>query len=126
MIYEVKIMDEKTNKYNEFEQVIEAKKKGGKYILRLFVAGINPKSKRAIENLREVCETNLKDQYELEIIDIYQQPLFAKDGNIIAAPTLIKELPLPIRRFVGDLSDKKKLIVGLDIIKFKKEIDQTV
>ena len=118
-------MDEKTNKYNEFEQVIEARKKDGKYILRLFVAGINPKSKRAIENLREVCETNLKDQYELEIIDIYQQPLFAKDGNIIAAPTLIKELPLPIRRFVGDLSDKKKLIVGLDIRKFKKEINQT-
>lgn len=114
-------MDEKTNKINEFEQVVESQKKDGKYILRLFVAGINPKSKRAIENLREVCETNLKDQYELEIIDIYQQPLFAKDGNIIAAPTLIKELPLPIRRFVGDLSDKQKLIVGLDIRSSKKK-----
>ncbi len=114
-------MDERTNKINEFEQVVESQKKGGKYILRLFVAGINPKSKRAIENLREVCEINLKDQYELEIIDIYQQPLFAKDGNIIAAPTLIKELPLPIRRFVGDLSDKQKLIVGLDIRSSKKK-----
>ena len=114
-------MDEKTNKINEFEQVVESQKKDGKYIFRLFVAGINPKSKRAIENLREVCETNLKDQYELEIIDIYQQPLFAKDGNIIATPTLIKELPLPIRRFVGDLSDKQKLIVGLDIRSSKKK-----
>jgi circadian clock protein KaiB len=114
------MMDEKTNKYNEFEEAIEADKRDGKYLLRLFVAGINPKSKRAIENLREVCEENLKGQYELEIIDIYQQPQFAKEGKIIAAPTLIKELPLPIRRFVGDLSDKQKLLLGLDVIKFKE------
>ena len=120
-------MDEKTNKYNEFEEIIETNKRDGKYLLRLFVAGINPKSKRAIENLREVCEENLKGQYELEIIDIYQQPIFAKEGKIIAAPTLIKELPLPIRRFVGDLSDKQKLLLGLDIrksIKDKSEIDK--
>ena len=113
-------MDEKTNKYKEFEEVIESNKKDGKYLLRLFVAGINPKSKKAIENLRDVCEEHLKDQYDLEIIDIYQQPIFAKEGKIIAAPTLIKELPLPIRRFVGDLSDKEKLILGLDIRKSKK------
>ncbi|MGB9199960.1 circadian clock KaiB family protein, partial [Methanobacterium sp.] len=75
----------------------------------------------AIENLREVCEENLKGRYELEIIDIYQQPIFAKEGKIIAAPTLIKELPLPIRRFVGDLSDKQKLLVGLDIRKYDKK-----
>ena len=113
-------MDEKTNKYNEFEELIETNKKDGRYLLRLFVAGINPKSKRAIENLREVCEEHLNDQYELEIIDIYQQPIFAKEGKIIAAPTLIKELPLPIRRFVGDLSDKQKLLLGLDIRKYNK------
>ena len=65
--------------------------------------------------MRELCEENLDDNYELEIIDIYQQPIFAKEGQIIAAPTLIKELPLPIRRFVGDLSDKKKLLLGLDL-----------
>ena len=100
---------------DEFEEALETTKKDGKYVLRLFVAGINPKSKKAIENLREVCEENLKGQYELEIIDIYQQPIFAKEGQIIAAPTLIKELPLPIRRFVGDLSDKKKLLLGLDL-----------
>ena len=107
-------MDEKTNKFDEF-QALETVKKDGKYVLRLFVAGINPKSKKAIENLREVCEEELKGQYDLEIIDIYQQPIFAKEGQIVAAPTLIKELPLPIRRFVGDLSNKKKLLLGLDL-----------
>ncbi len=109
-------MDKKSvNKLEEFETALEASKKDGKYLLRLYVAGINPKSKKAIENLRELCEEYLKDQYELEIIDIYQQPIFAKEGKIVAAPTLIKELPLPIRRFVGDLSDKEKLLIGLDL-----------
>ncbi|UTB32575.1 MAG: circadian clock KaiB family protein [Methanobacterium sp. ERen5] len=107
-------MDDEINKFDEFE-AITASKKGEKYVLRLFIAGINPRSKNAIENLRKLCEENLEDNYELEIIDIYQQPIFAKEGHIIAAPTLIKELPLPIRRFVGDLSDKKKLLLGLDL-----------
>jgi circadian clock protein KaiB len=113
-------MDEKEDKFKEFEQALETTKKDGKYVLRLFVAGINPKSKNAIENLREVCEENLEDEYELEIIDIYQQPIFAKEGQIVAAPTLIKELPPPVRRFVGDLSDKKKLLLGLDLRSQKK------
>jgi circadian clock protein KaiB len=113
-------MDKEINKLDEFEETLETIKKDEKYLLRLFVAGINPKSKKAIENLREVCEENLKGQYELEIIDIYQQPIFAKEGQIIAAPTLIKELPLPIRKFVGDLSDKNKLLLGLDLRSNKK------
>lgn len=113
-------MDKEINKLDEFEETLETTKKDGKYVLRLFVAGINPKSKKAIENLREVCEENLKGQYKLEIIDIYQQPIFAKEGQIIAAPTLIKELPLPIRKFVGDLSDKNKLLLGLDLRSNKK------
>jgi circadian clock protein KaiB len=113
-------MDEKEDKFKEFEQALETTKKEGKYVLRLFVAGINPKSKNAIENLREVCEENLEGEYELEIIDIYQQPIFAKEGQIVAAPTLIKELPPPVRRFVGDLSDKKKLLLGLDLRSQKK------
>ena len=112
-------MDEKTNKFDEF-QALETTKKDGKYVLRLFVAGINPKSKNAVENLREVCKEELKGQCELEIIDIYQQPIFAKEGQIVAAPTLIKELPLPIRRFVGDLSNKEKLLLGLDFRSQKK------
>ena len=113
-------MDEKEDKFKEFEQALETTKKDGKYVLRLFIAGINPKSKNAIENLREVCEENLEGEYELEIIDIYQQPIFAKEGQIVAAPTLIKELPPPVRRFVGDLSDKKKLLLGLDLRSQKK------
>ena len=108
-------MDQDTNRLNEFEEALKTTKKDDKYVMRLFVAGINPKSKKAIENLRELLEENLKDRYELEIIDIYQQPIFAKESKIIAAPTLIKELPLPIRRFVGDLSDKEKILIGLDL-----------
>ncbi len=115
-------MDKETqNKLDEFEDALITSKSGDKYVLRLFVAGINPKSKKAIENLREVLEDNLKGKYDLEIIDIYQQPIFAKEGKIIAAPTLIKELPLPIRRFIGDLSDKEKLLLGLDLRTQKKD-----
>lgn len=103
------------DKLEKFENALTAEKKGDKYVLRLFVAGINPKSRRAIENLMEILEENLKDQYELEIIDIYQQPIFAKEGQIVAAPTLIKELPPPLRRFVGDLSNREKLLLGLEL-----------
>ena len=115
-------MDKESNKFNEFEEALETSKIDGKYVLRLFVAGMNPKSKLAIENLQQVCDEELEGQCELEIIDIYQQPIFAKEGKIVAAPTLIKELPLPIRRFVGDLSDKEKLLLGLDLRIIKKVI----
>jgi circadian clock protein KaiB len=113
-------MDEESNKFDEFEEALELSKKGKKYVLRLFIAGMNPKSKMAIENLQQVCGEELEGQCEIEIIDIYQQPIFAKEGKIVAAPTLIKELPLPIRRFVGDLSDKDKLLLGLDLRSAKK------
>ncbi len=109
------------DKLEDFENALTAEKKGDKYVLRLFVAGINPKSRRAIENLMEILEENLKDQYDLEIIDIYQQPIFAKEGQIVAAPTLIKELPPPLRRFVGDLSNKEKLLLGLELNSKKDE-----
>jgi circadian clock protein KaiB len=112
-------MNDDKNKYDEFDEVLESSKKGDKLVLRLFVAGINPKSKNAIENLSNLCEEQCIE-CEIEIIDIYQQPIFAKEGKIIAAPTLIKELPLPIRRFVGDLSDKDKLLLGLDLRKSQK------
>jgi len=114
-------MDEDANKFNEFEEALENREKCEKFVFRLFVAGINHKSKKAIENLRELCKENIDAECEIEVIDIYKQPIFAKEGKIIAAPTLIKELPLPVRRFVGDLSDKKKLLVGLDIIKTPKK-----
>jgi len=87
------------------------------YILRLFVAGLTPNSQRAIDNVKQICETHLLGRYELEIIDIYQQPIFAKQGQIVAAPTLVKELPLPLRKFIGDLSQTDKILAGLEIIK---------
>jgi len=98
----------------EFEESI-AKSEEEKYILRLYITGITPKSTRAILNVKKICEENLKGRYELEVIDIYQQPLLAKDQQIIAAPTLIKKLPLPLRRLIGDMSDKERILVGLDL-----------
>jgi circadian clock protein KaiB len=86
-----------------------------KYVLRLYVAGITPKSSEAIENITRICEENLKGRYDLQIIDIYQQPTLAKGEQIIAAPTLIEKLPLPLRKFIGNLADTKKIIVGLDL-----------
>lgn len=86
-----------------------------KYVLRMFISGVTPHSTRAIENIRRLCEENLKGRYELEVIDIYQQPEKARAEQIIAAPTLIKKLPLPLRRFIGDLSDFDKILVGIEI-----------
>jgi circadian clock protein KaiB len=86
-----------------------------RYVLRLYVAGMTPRSSRAIENIRRISEEELKGRYELEIIDIYQQPQLAEDEQIIAAPTLIRKLPLPLRKIIGDLSDKERVIVGLDL-----------
>ena len=88
-----------------------------RYTLRLYVTGMTPRSLRAIENIKRVCEASLKDRYCLEVIDIYQHPELAGRAQIIAAPTLIKELPLPLRRIIGDLSDREKVLVGLDLNK---------
>lgn len=85
------------------------------YKLRLFVTGASPNSSRAIANLNEVCETYLKGKYELEIIDVYQQPIIAEAEQIIALPMLIKSGPLPVRRLVGDMSDTEKLLRGLGL-----------
>ncbi len=86
-----------------------------KYVLRLYVAGMSPKSIQAIENIKRLCEENMPGRYQLDIIDIYQQPIFAKEGQIVAAPTLIKELPLPISKMVGDMSNKERVLLGLDL-----------
>jgi len=92
-----------------------AKREALRYILRLYVTGQTPRSVRSIENLRRLCEKYLKGQFDLEIIDIYQQPALASEGQIIAAPTLIKTMPLPLRRLVGDFSDQKRVVLGLDL-----------
>ncbi len=85
------------------------------YKLRLFVTGASPNSSRAITNLKDICETYLKGRYELEIIDIYQQPLIAESEQIIALPLLIKKFPSPERRLIGDLSDTAKVLKGLSL-----------
>jgi circadian clock protein KaiB len=86
-----------------------------RYILRLYVTGQTPRSVRSVENLRRLCDKYLKDRFELEVIDIYQQPALAAEGQIIAAPTLIKRMPLPLRRLVGDFSDHDRVVLGLDL-----------
>ncbi len=88
----------------------------GRYVLRLYVTGQTPRSLRAIQNIRRICEEHLSGRYDLEVIDIYQRPSLAKGEKIIAAPTLVKSLPAPIRRFVGDLSDTEKVLFGLDLV----------
>jgi len=86
-----------------------------KYVLRLYVTGTTTNSLRAIENIRKICAEHLQGRYELEIIDIYQQPIFAREGQIVAAPTLVKELPPPLRRFIGDMSQTERILLGLDL-----------
>jgi circadian clock protein KaiB len=85
------------------------------YVLRLYIAGTTPRSSRAVANIKEICENRLKNRYDLEVIDIYQQPVLMQGEQIIAAPTLVKKLPLPLRRFIGDMSDTKQILVGLDL-----------
>ena len=87
----------------------------GRYILRLYVCGASALSRRAITNIKAICNTYLDGRFDLEVIDIYQTPSLAKDEQIIAAPTLIKQLPLPLRRLVGDLSDHEHVLFGLEL-----------
>jgi circadian clock protein KaiB len=86
-----------------------------KYFLRLYVTGTTRKSIRAIQNVRRICEEHLKGRYELEVIDIYRNLPLARGDQIIAAPTLIKRLPAPLRRLIGDMSDEPRVLLGLDI-----------
>ncbi|HCX02748.1 MAG TPA: thiol-disulfide isomerase [Syntrophaceae bacterium] len=92
-----------------------AKQNRAKYVLRLYITGMTPKSTRAITNVRKLCEQYLKGCYELEVVDIYQQPRLAKGEQIIATPTLIKKLPLPLRKLIGDMSDVERFLVGIDL-----------
>jgi circadian clock protein KaiB len=98
----------------DFEKAA-AKRDLPKYILRLYVTGMTPKSTRSIANVRKLCEQYLEGIYELKVIDIYQQPKLAKGEQIIATPTLIKKLPLPLRKLIGDMSDTQRFLVGIDL-----------
>ena len=92
-----------------------ARPKKGKYLLRLYVTGTTGRSVRAIQNVRRICEEHLKGLYDLEVIDIYKNLPLARGDQIIAAPTLIKRLPVPLRRLIGDMSDVQRVLLGLDI-----------
>jgi circadian clock protein KaiB len=86
------------------------------YLLKLYITGQTPNSMRALENLKRICEEELKDQYELKVIDVLKEPQLAEDDKIIATPTLIKALPAPIGKIIGNLSDKEKVLLGLDLV----------
>ncbi len=108
-------MKKKVNDQIEiFEEAIKDSE-DKKYVLRLYVAGATPRSTQSIINIKKICEEHLKGRYELEVIDIYQQPALAKGEQIIAAPTLVKKLPPPLRKFIGNLADVERILVGLDL-----------
>jgi circadian clock protein KaiB len=96
-----------------------ASRTGGteRYVLRLYVTGMTARATRAIETVRSVCDEHLKGRYDLEVVDVYQQPVLARDEQIVAAPTLIKKLPLPLRRIIGDMSRRDRVLLGLDLVR---------
>jgi circadian clock protein KaiB len=114
--------EEKTKKTRsvreEFDQIL-ADKSPDKYMLSLYITGTTSRSVLAISNLKKICEEYLEGKYELEVIDLYQKPYLAKEEQILAAPTLIKKLPLPFRRIIGDMSNEEKVLIGLDLRKLK-------
>ncbi|MBE0543342.1 MAG: circadian clock KaiB family protein [Verrucomicrobia bacterium] len=101
-------------KTKAFEKAL-ATRSSGKCVLRLYVAGATDRSRQAILRARQLCETEFKDNYKLEVIDVYQQPILARDGQIVATPTLVREFPQPVRRFIGNLANTAGLFVGLDL-----------
>ncbi len=110
-------MNNSNNAVGEFVGTAEATATHSRvqYVLRLYIIGNTPQSTRAITNIRKICEEHLEGRYELEVVDIAQHPILAKGEQIIAAPTLIKKLPLPLRRFIGDMSHTERILVGLDL-----------
>ena len=97
-----------------FEKALAAGRTG-KFILKLYVAGATDRSRRALARARHLCDVELQGNCELEVIDVYQQPILARDGQIIATPTLVKEFPPPVRRFIGTLENTARMFIGLDL-----------
>ncbi len=108
------------NSYAEFEEASKTKVKE-RYLLRLYVSGMTSRSLRAIDNLKKICEDSVQGCYDLEVIDISQHPEAVTKKDVIATPTLVKELPKPIRRIIGDLSDTEKILVALNLSPTKKK-----
>jgi circadian clock protein KaiB len=108
----------KTNRTRRTTKAFEkalANRPTDKYRLRLYVAGATDRSRQAILRARQLCETELEGNVELEVIDVYQQPILARDGQIVATPTLVREFPRPVRRLIGSLANTARLFVGLDL-----------
>jgi circadian clock protein KaiB len=99
----------------EFERLLRVVHAGERYVLKLFVSGSSPRSTQAITTIRALCDERLKGRYDLEVVDIFQQPAEAAGSQIVAAPTLIKELPEPVRRIVGNLADRDKILIVLNL-----------
>ena len=85
------------------------------YLLKLYVTGMTPRSRQAIDNLRDICDNDLGGRYRMEVVDILERPQLAEDERILATPLLIKSLPPPLRRIIGDLSDRERVLLGLDV-----------
>jgi len=102
------------DKAAEFERLLD-EPPHSHFVLRLYVTGLTPRSTQAIHSIKDICEEELEGRYELEVIDLAKQPELAKEENIIAAPTLVKHLPLPLRRLIGDLSNRERVLLGLDL-----------
>jgi circadian clock protein KaiB len=98
-----------------FEKALATQPRRRKHVLRLYVAGATDRSREALLRVRQLCETELNGQYDLQVIDIYQQPILARDGQILATPTLVREFPRPVRRLIGNLSNATGLFVGLNL-----------
>ena len=92
-----------------------------RWVLRLYIAGETPKAVTALKNLRSICEEQLKGRYHIEVIDLLANPRLARDNQILAVPTLVRKLPLPVRKIIGDLSNAEKVLVGLDLIEHRAQ-----
>jgi circadian clock protein KaiB len=107
--------EDRSSTADAFELALE--ETDARYVLRLYVTGMTPRSQKAIESIKEISEEHLAGRYDLEVIDIYQQPERAQEAQVVATPTLIKQLPLPLRKLIGDMSDKDRVLVGLGVQK---------
>ena len=105
----------KTKRAAKAVEKARATRPTSKYVLRLYVAGASDRSRHAILRARELCESQLNGNFELKVIDVYQQPILARDGQIVATPTLVREFPKPVRRLIGNLANTTGLFVGLGL-----------
>jgi circadian clock protein KaiB len=120
---EMSLLEQAPEDLAAFEASVADLARSERYVLRLFVTGMTRRSVSAIASIKAICEKHLRGRYDLEIIDIYQDPAAARDEQIVAAPTLVKKLPLPLRRLIGDLSDGGRVLLGLDL---RRERDDEV